>query len=170
MPNLVLRNRGERSAVLLRAHARRGHQPELFLEREDYGRRFNLGLHASGQWHMKEGRRERITWPRPAEVFPGYTRAVGIAQLAAVADREDSAPADVALVSVTEDAEPTTFSLVIERPGANLDDSWPGRNANDARSSAASRAPSVPVDVASSPFRSRCSPDRQGLLVPPMLS
>lgn len=108
-------------------------QPELFLEREGYGKRFHFSLHASGQWHMKEGRRERITWPRPGEVFPGYARAVGIVQPAVVADREDPAPADVVLVSVVEDAEPTTFSLFIERPGANLDDSWPGKNANDAR-------------------------------------
>ena len=45
----------------LRAGAK---QRELFLEREGYGKQFHSSLHASGQWHMKEGRRGRITWSR----------------------------------------------------------------------------------------------------------
>jgi hypothetical protein len=62
------------------------------------------------------------------ELFPGYTRAVGIVQPVAVAHREGPAPADVQLVSVAPDADPTTFSLFIERPGANQA-TWPGKNA-----------------------------------------
>ena len=52
-------------------------QPELFLEREGYGKKFHFSLHALGQWHMKEGHQEQISWARPGEVVPGYTRAVG---------------------------------------------------------------------------------------------
>jgi hypothetical protein len=37
----------------------------------------------------------------------------------------DPAPDDVVLISVPEDAEPTTFGLFIERPGANVNNSWP---------------------------------------------
>jgi hypothetical protein len=55
-------------------------QPELFLEREGQGRSWHVSLHASGQWHMKERRKERLTWVKAAEVVPGYTRAVGIVQ------------------------------------------------------------------------------------------
>lgn len=104
-------------------------QPELFLEREGYGKSWHFSLHASGQWHMKERRKERLTWAKPAEVVAGYTRAVGVVQPVAVAHREDPAPEDVVLVSVSPDAEPTTFSLFIERPGANLN-GWPGKNAD----------------------------------------
>jgi hypothetical protein len=46
-----------------------------------------------------------------------------------VAHREDPASDDVVLVPVAADAEPTTFSVFIERPGANLS-GWPGKNAN----------------------------------------
>jgi hypothetical protein len=105
-------------------------QPEVFLEREGYGKKFHFSLHASGRWHMKEGRHERITWARPGEVVPGYTRAVGIVQPVAVAHRADPAPDDVVLVPAADDAEPTTFSLFIERPGANLNNSWPGKDAD----------------------------------------
>jgi hypothetical protein len=105
-------------------------QPELFLEREGCDKRFHFSLHASGRWHMKEGRHERISWVRPGEVVPGYTRAVGIVQPVAMAHRGDPAPDDVVLMPVTDDAEPTTFSLFIERPGANLNNSWPGKNAH----------------------------------------
>ena len=102
-------------------------QPELFLEREASGKSGHFSLHASGQWHLKVGRKERRRWIRPAEVVPGYTRAVGIVQPVAVAHRDDPPPADVVLVPVAPDAEPTTFSLFIERPGANLH-GWPGKN------------------------------------------
>jgi hypothetical protein len=95
-------------------------QPELFLEREDYGTKYHFSLRASGQWHMKESGKERHHWAKPAEIVPGYTRAVGIVQPVAVAHREDPAPEDVVLVPVAVDADPTTFSLFIERPGANL--------------------------------------------------
>lgn len=104
--------------------------PELFLEREGYGKKFHFSLHASGQWHMIERRKERIVWTRPGEVVPGYTRAVGIVQPVAVAHREDPALEEVVLVPVSPDSEPTTFSLFIERPGANLNNSWPGKNAD----------------------------------------
>jgi hypothetical protein len=78
---------------------------------------------------MKEGRKERLSWHKPDEVVPGYTRAVGIVQPVAVAHREDSAPEGVMLIPVSLDAHPTTFSIFIERPGANLN-SWPGKNAD----------------------------------------
>jgi len=105
-------------------------QPELFLEREGYGTKFHFSLHASGQWHMKQGRQERISWARPGEVVPGYTRAVGIVQPVATAVREDPPAKETVLVAVPADANPTTFSLFIERRGANLDNSWPGKNPN----------------------------------------
>lgn len=73
-------------------------QPELFLEREGYGKKFHFSLHASGQWHMKEGRQERISWARPGEVVPGYTRAVGIVQPAATAVREDPPAEETVLI------------------------------------------------------------------------
>jgi hypothetical protein len=104
-------------------------QPELFLEREGYGKQWHFSLHASDQWHMKERRKERPSWAKPDEVVPGYTRAAGIVHPVAVAHRQDPAPADVVLVPVAPDAEPTTFSIFIERPGANLD-GWPGKNAD----------------------------------------
>ena len=112
-------------------------QPELFLEREGYGKegsgkKFHFSLHASGQWYMREGRRRqgRISWARPGEAVPGYTRAVGIVQPVTTAVREDPPAEETVLVPVPADANPTTFSLFIERPGANLDNSWPGKNAD----------------------------------------
>lgn len=105
-------------------------QPELFLEREGSGKKFHFSLHASGYWRMVEGRRERTSWSRPGEVAPGYTRAVGIVQPVATAVREDPPAEETVLVPVSADADPTAFSLFIERPGANLDNSWPGKNAD----------------------------------------
>ena len=104
--------------------------PELFLEREGYGKKFHFSLYASGQWHMKEGRQERIRWARPGKVVPGYTRALGVVQPVATAVREDPPAEETMLVAVPADANPTTFSLFIERPGADLDNSWPGKNAD----------------------------------------
>ena len=46
-------------------------QPELFLEREGYGKKWHFSLHASDQWHMKEGRKERLSWAKPNEAVPG---------------------------------------------------------------------------------------------------
>jgi len=63
-------------------------------------------------------------------VVPDYTRAVGIVQPVATAVREDPPAEETVLVPVPADANPTTFSLFIERPGANLDNSWPGKNAD----------------------------------------
>ena len=103
-------------------------KPELFFEREGYGKKWHLSLHASGQWHMKESGKERVTWTKPPEIVPGYTRAVEIVQPVVVAFREDPAPSDVEFVHVAPDAEPTVFSVFIERPGANMD-GWPGQNA-----------------------------------------
>jgi len=105
-------------------------QPELFLEREAHGKRWHFSLHASGQWHMKESGKARATWTTPAEVVPGYTRAIGIVEPVVVANREDAAPEDVVLVPVAGDADPTVFSIFIERLGANLNNSWPGKNAD----------------------------------------
>ena len=103
-------------------------KPELFLEHEGFGKVWHISLHVSGEWHMVTRRKERARWDHPGELFPGYTRAVGIVQPVAVAHREGPAPADVQLVSVAPDADPTTFSLFIERPGANQA-VWPGKNA-----------------------------------------
>jgi hypothetical protein len=103
-------------------------KPELFLEREAPGKKVHISLHASGQWHLKVRRKEREHWIRPPEVVPGYTRAVGIVQPVAVAHHDGPAGEDVVLVSVASDAEPTTFSVLIEGPGANLG-GWPGQNA-----------------------------------------
>jgi hypothetical protein len=103
-------------------------RPELFLEREGSGKQWHFSLHASGRWHMKEGGRERISWARPDELVPGYTRAVAIMQPVAVAHRDDAAPEGVKLVPVPPEAEPTTFNVFIERPGANMN-GWPGKNA-----------------------------------------
>ncbi len=104
-------------------------QPELFLEREGYGKHFHFSLHASGRWHMKVSREERVSWVRPGEIVPGYTRAVGVVQPVATAVREDTPPEGAVLVPVRVDADPTAFSLFIERPGANIENSWPGKNA-----------------------------------------
>lgn len=118
---------GKRSSYWrLRAGMKR---PELFLEREAYGKNWHFSMHASDRWHMKENRKERVPWTKPNEVVSGYTRAVGIVQPVAVAHREDQAPGDVVLVPVAPDAQPTTFSVFIERPGANLN-GWPGKNAD----------------------------------------
>lgn len=73
---------------------------------------------ASGQWHMKEGHQERFSWIRPNEVVPGYTRAIGIVQPVAVIHREDLAPEGIGFIPVSPDADPRTFSIFIERPGA----------------------------------------------------
>jgi hypothetical protein len=102
--------------------------PELFLEREGWGKKWHFSLHASDQWHMKERRKKRLHWVKPTEVVPGYTRAVGIVQPVAAAHRGDPAPDDVVLIPIAPDADPTAFSLFIERPGANLN-GWPGKNA-----------------------------------------
>jgi hypothetical protein len=104
-------------------------KPELFLERESYGKQWHFSLHASGQWHMKEGRRERLSWAKPNEMVPGYTRAVGIVQPVAMIHRETPATEGVMLIPVAPDADPTTFSVFIERPGSNLN-GWPGKNAD----------------------------------------
>jgi hypothetical protein len=77
---------------------------------------------------LRDLRLPLATWARPAEVVPGYTRAVGIVQPVAVAHHVDPAPQDVELIPVAPDAEPTTFSVLFERPGA-VQNSWPGRNA-----------------------------------------
>ena len=105
-------------------------QPELFLERECYGKKFHFSLHGSGQWHMKEGHQKRISWARPGEVVPGYTRAIGIVQPVATAVWQDPPAEETTLVPIPADTNPTTFSVFIERPGANLDNSWPGKNAD----------------------------------------
>jgi hypothetical protein len=69
---------------------------------------------------MKERRKARLTWAKTRRDGPGYTQAVGIVQPVAVVHRDDPRPEDVVLVPVTPDAEPTTFSLFIEWPGANI--------------------------------------------------
>jgi hypothetical protein len=102
---------------------------KLFLQREGYGSTWHLSLHASEQWHMKESGKPRIRWNRPAEIVPGYTRAVGIVQPVVVAHREDPVPDGVELVQVTADANPIVFSLFLERADADVS-GWPGKNAD----------------------------------------
>jgi hypothetical protein len=132
-------------------------QLELFLEREDYGKKFHFSLHVSGQWHMKQGRNEQVIWARPDEIVPGYTRAFGIVQPVVVAAREDAAPDDVELVAVAPDAEGTTFSVFFERPGANQT-AGPARTPTVRPSSAASLSLPAPGRAASSPAKGRCRP------------
>jgi hypothetical protein len=103
--------------------------PELFVERENLPPTVHLSLHASGQWHMKVRRRRVHQWPKPAEITPGYTRALAIVQPVAVAMVALPAPAGAHLLELPADAEPTAFDVWIERPGANLQ-SWPGKNAD----------------------------------------
>ena len=103
--------------------------PELFVERENLPPTVHLSLHASGQWHMKVRRRRVHQWPKPAEITPGYTRALAIVQPVTVAMFALPAPAGAHLLELPADAESTAFDVWIERPGANLQ-SWPGRNAD----------------------------------------
>jgi hypothetical protein len=102
-------------------------KPELFLEREGYGEKWHFSLHASGKWHMKLHGQKSIMWDRPGELVPGYVRAVGIIQPAAVAHREEDFPTDTVSVAVSSDSDPTAFSIFIESPVANMN-SWPGKN------------------------------------------
>jgi hypothetical protein len=102
-------------------------RPELFVEREGFGRQWHLSLHASGQWHLKEQGQRRVTWTRPNEVVPGYVRALGIVQPKSVVHRAEAAPANAILIPVHPEAEVLAFSLFVERPGANMN-SWPGKN------------------------------------------
>ena len=78
---------------------------------------------------MEVRRRKVHQWDRPAELTPGYTRALAIVQPVAVAVFTLPAPPDAQLLSQPADAEPTRFDLWIERPGANLH-GWPGKNAD----------------------------------------
>jgi hypothetical protein len=103
--------------------------PELFVERENLPPAVHLSLHASGQWHMKVRRRRVHQWRKPAEITPGYTRALAIVQPVAVAMFALPAPADAHILKLSADAEPTEFDVWIERAGANLQ-SWPGKNAD----------------------------------------
>jgi hypothetical protein len=103
--------------------------PELFVERENLPPAVHLSLHASGQWHLKVRRLRVHQWPKPAEITPGYTRALAIVQPAAVAVFALPAPAGAHLLQLQADAEPAEFDVWIERPGANLQ-SWPGKNAD----------------------------------------
>lgn len=103
--------------------------PELFVERENLPPAVHLSLHASGRWHMKVRRRRVHHWPKPAEITPGYTRALAIVQPVAVAMFALPAPAGAHLLQLRADADPAEFDVWIERPGANLQ-SWPGKNAD----------------------------------------
>jgi hypothetical protein len=78
---------------------------------------------------MKVRRRKVHEWSKPAELTPGYTRALAIVQPVAVAMVAFPAPAGAHLLNLPGDADPTQFDLWIERPGANLQ-SWPGKNAD----------------------------------------
>jgi hypothetical protein len=105
------------------------HQPELFVEREGpFAKRFHVSLHASGQSHLRVDRQVKAYWPRPDEIVPGYTREVGIVQPVVVAHHDGEASEGVVQVPVLASAQPTTFSVFIERPGADLS-TWPGKNA-----------------------------------------
>jgi hypothetical protein len=110
-------------------HIRSGaHQPELFIDRENLPPKVHLSLHASGDWHMRVRRRKVHQWRKPAELTPGYTRALAIVQPVAVATVALPPPAGAHMLTVAADAEPTLFDVWIERPRANPT-SWPGKNA-----------------------------------------
>jgi hypothetical protein len=145
-------------------------QPELFLEREGYGKKFHFSLHASGQWHMKEGRQERISWARPGEVVPGYTRVVGIVQPVATAVREDPPAEETMLVAVL----PTLTRRRSACSSSGLALTWitAGRvRTPTARPwSAGSHSPPVPGPAASSPSNSRFSPVGRTSLVQAAMS
>jgi hypothetical protein len=103
-------------------------RPELFLEREGQGGQWHLSLHESGRWQMKFGQEERVSWARPDEFVPGYTRAAGIVQPASVAFTDD-APGRTRQSRVRcPGLGPTTFSIFFERPGATWT-AGPARNA-----------------------------------------
>ena len=111
-------------------HVRSGaNKPELFVDRENLPHKVHLSLHKSGDWHMKVGRRAVHEWRRPAELTPGYTRALAIMQPVAVAMFALPAPADAHILKLPADGQPTQFDLWIERLGANLQ-GWPGKNAD----------------------------------------
>jgi hypothetical protein len=76
-------------------------QPELFLEREAYGQQWHFSLHASGQWHMKESGKAQLNWTKPAELVPGYMRAVGIVEPVVMAHHTDPALVTLAVRNVT---------------------------------------------------------------------
>ena len=74
---------GQRSSTW---HVRSGaNKPELFVDRENLPPKVHLSLHASAEWHMKVRRQVVHKWDRPAELIPGYTRALAIVQPVAVA-------------------------------------------------------------------------------------
>src|SRR5512132_1764903 len=73
--------------------------PELFVERENLPRAIHLSLHASNRWHMKVRRKQTVLeWDRPAEITPGYTRALSIVQPPAVAMFMLPAPTEAQIV------------------------------------------------------------------------
>ena len=96
-------------------------KPELFLEREGHGKRWHFSLHASGRWHMKEGRQERLSWTRPPELVPGFTRAVAVIVSPTTIHRADNPAEFTRLVELPKDSDPVSFSIFLEQPGANLD-------------------------------------------------
>jgi hypothetical protein len=102
-------------------HVRSGaNKPKLFVDRENLPHKVHLSLHESGDWHMKVGRRAVHEWRRPAELTPGYIRALAIVQPGAVALFALPAPADAHILKLPADGQPTQFDLWIERLGANL--------------------------------------------------
>jgi hypothetical protein len=103
--------------------------PELFVERENLPPNLHLSLHASDQWHMKVRRRSVHQWSRPAEITPGYTRALAIVQPVAAAMFALPSPAGAHILKLPADAEPAEFDVWIERAGAKLQN-WPGKNAD----------------------------------------
>jgi hypothetical protein len=103
-------------------------KPELFLEREGYGKKWHFSLHASGKWHMKLHGQKSIMWDRPDELAPRYVRAVCRHNPArGCASPRGGFPTDTVSVAVSSDSDPTAFSIFIESPGANMN-SWPGKN------------------------------------------
>lgn len=70
-----------------------------------------LSLHASGDWHTRVRRRRVHQWHRPAQLPPGYTRALAIVQPVAVATVALPAPADAHLLKLPREAEPALFDV-----------------------------------------------------------
>lgn len=102
---------------------------DMYVERENLPRVTHVSLHESGNWYVRADRKRDIhKWARPGEFVPGYTRALAIVQPPVVAHLHTEPPPGTVLLPTEEDADPTTFSLFIERPGTNLS-GWPGKTA-----------------------------------------
>lgn len=115
----------------LRAAARR---PELYLRGSRTGSFFGVSLHEDPEhWHWKIARPGELpeykTWTRPAQLVPGYTRAVEVVVHTVTATYGPQASSKSKVVWYVPSVQDLRihFNLFIESPGANLD-GWPAKN------------------------------------------